>query len=251
MPPSLTSWRVEIILARSLPNLATVLRLGPAFLVYALLAAASAAYLRTARGVAAPYTRKLFYFQIFTAATVVFGIVVSGLVVYAAWRGDGDPLYEALARPSDRPHRTVFVLVPLVMTAAGGVVSNLLFLRFALVGYLLCGWGGAVGEPVGVRWGKRRYAVPSLFGVAAERSVEGSVAVFLAGSLAAGLALWALGLGPAAAAGAGLVCGATGTAVEAVSHHGTDNFTIQVATSAVAYLLVARDAVRARQFGHQ
>lgn len=250
MPPSLTRWRVEIILARFLPNLATVLRLGPAFLVYALLAAASAAYLRTARGVAAPYTRKLFHFQIFTAATVVqlvwglkatvvFGIVVSGLVVYAAWRGDGDPLYEALARPSDRPHRTVFVLVPLVMTAAGGVVSNLWFSGFALVGYLLCGWGDAVGEPVGVRWGKRRYAVPSLFGVAAERSVEGSVAVFLAGSLAAGLALWALGLGPAAAAGAGLVCGATGTAVEAVSHHGTDNFTIQVTTSGVAYLLVA------------
>jgi phytol kinase len=93
---------------------------------------------------------------------------------------------------------------------------------------------------VGSRWGRHRYRVPSLAGVPAERSLEGSAAVFFAGTVAAGVALLlqetdaaspALG---AAALGAGLA----GAVVEAVSPHGTDNLTVPLAAATTARLLL-------------
>ncbi|MGH7505613.1 MAG: hypothetical protein ACRELX_08165, partial [Longimicrobiales bacterium] len=170
------------------PGPTTLLVVTPLALVYAVALATLVGRLRLVRGVRAPYTRKLFHFAVFTMATVVqlgwgvpgvvaFGTVLALVVVYAVIRGDGFPLYEALARPTDAPHRTLFILVPLATTAIGGVISNLLFLRYAYIGYLVCGWGDAVGEPAGTAWGRRFYSVPTLAGVRATRSVEGSAAV--------------------------------------------------------------------------
>lgn len=234
-------------LEQFIPGAGLVLRLGPLLLAYVVAAAWVAARLHGG-GVTAPYTRKVFHFEIFTAAgvahllwglpaAVLFAAIVTLAVLYAVWRGEGHPFYEALARPSDRPRRTLFILVPLVATAAGGVTANLLFPGSSVVGYLVCGWGDAVAEPVGVRWGRHPYAVPSLSGVPARRTLEGSLSVLLVGSIAAAGALLVLGRDPATAAGVGLVTGAVATAVEAVSHHGIDNFTIQVAAAAVPALL--------------
>ena len=169
----------------------------------------------------------------------VFGIVSTLIVLYAVKRGDGYGFYEALARPADAPHRTLFIIVPLVTTALGGIATNSFFAIYAYVGYLVCGWGDAVGEPVGSRWGKHRYRVPSLAGVKAERSIEGSTAVFLSGSIAASIGLLTAGglLMPTAVA-VGFACGLAGAIVEAVSTHGLDNFTTQVAAAAVASLLL-------------
>lgn len=221
----------------------------PAAAIYAAGAAWLAGWLRTRRQVRAPYTRKVFHFLIFTMAGVIhlvwglpgvatFGGVVSLAVLFAVWRGDGFPFYEAMARPTDAPHRTLFILVPLATTAAGGIVDNLLFADFAFIGYLVAGWGDAVGEPVGTRWGRHRYKVPSLAGVPATRSLEGSTAVFLTGSAAATLGLLAWGIAPSTAIVTGLACGAAGAAIEAFSSHGLDNFTVQFAGSAVAALLL-------------
>lgn len=236
------------VLEPFLPSRELIAWLLPLSALYAGAAAALAGYLRSRRGVRTPYTRKIFHFIIFTAAgllqivhglpaVVIFGSVTSLLVLYAVWRGDGFPFYEAMARPSDAPRRTLFILIPLVTTALGGVTANLLFPAWAFVGYLVCGWGDAVGEPVGTRWGAHRYSVPSMLGVRSTRSVEGSVAVFVAGTLAtaAALALQQLSLPQIAliAIGAGLA----GALVEAVSTHGLDNFTVQVAASAAAALL--------------
>ncbi len=231
-----------------LPSPALIAWLLPLSVLYAGAAAALAGYLRSRRGVRTPYTRKIFHFIIFTAAgllqivhglpaVVIFGSVTSLFVLYAVWRGDGLPFYEAMARPSDAPRRTLFILIPLVTTALGGVTANLLFPAWAFVGYLVCGWGDAVGEPVGTRWGAHRYSVPSMLGVRSTRSVEGSLAVFVAGTLAtaAALALQQMALPQIAliAIGAGLA----GALVEAVSTHGLDNFTVQVAASAAAALV--------------
>ncbi|MBT8487982.1 MAG: hypothetical protein KJO65_04035 [Gemmatimonadetes bacterium] len=201
-----------------------------------------------ARGVRVAYTRKIFHFLIFTTAagihsfwglggTVVFGAVVAGMVLAAVARGDGHPFYEALARDKDRPRRTLFIVVPLVTTAVGGLASALIAGPFAVVGYLAAGWGDAVGEPVGARWGRRPYRVPSLAGVEATRTVEGSFAVFVVSSLASALALVSIGLG-GAAWWAGPLCGLAAAGVEAVSNHGLDNLTVQVAPSVVALLLL-------------
>jgi len=195
-----------------------------------------------------PYTRKIFHFLIFTAAgalqiafglpaVVIFGGVTSLLVLYAIWKGDGHPFYEAMARPSDAPRRTLFILIPLVTTALGGVTANLLFPAWAFVGYLVCGWGDAVGEPVGTRWGRHRYRVPSMLGVRSTRSLEGSLAVFVAGTLATSAALVIQQATPAQILVIAIGSGLAGALVEAISTHGLDNFTVQVAASAAAALL--------------
>ena len=232
-----------------LPSARVLLTVGPLALAYSIAVGWFSGYLKMRRGMRTPYTRKIFHFLIFTMASVVqltwqlpgvvvFGTVVSLIVLYSVWRGAGHPLYEALARPSDAPRRSFFVVVPLLTTILGGVVSNLLFPSTAYIGYLVCGSGDAVAEPVGTRWGKHQYHVPSLRGVPAQRSLEGSAAVFLVSTAVAFLGLLARsGTDPLHAAWTALACGLGTTLVEAVSAHGIDNFTTQVAGSALAYWL--------------
>ena len=201
------------------------------------------------RGVRVAYTRKIFHIVIFTAAagvntlwalpgTIVFGAVIAGMVLATVAVGDGQPFYEALARESDEPHRTLFIVVPLMTPAVGGLVSALLAGPYAGVGYLAAGWGDAAGEPVGARWGRHEYSVPSIAGVVARRTLEGSAAVFIVASAGSMLALGTLGAG-GAAWWVGIACGCATAAVEAVSPHGLDNFTVQVAASLVAAWLMA------------
>jgi phytol kinase len=83
-----------------------------------------------------------------------------------------------------------------------------------------------------------RYRVPSIGGVAATRSLEGSAAVLVAGSLAAIAGLWLSGLSLPTALYIGASAGVAGAAVEAISNHGLDNFTVQVAAAGVAVLLL-------------
>jgi len=234
-------------LAPFVPSTDTILVVAPLALLVGMAAAAFASYLR-ARDVRTAYTRKVFHFVIFTAASViqlvsglggvvVFGTVVALIVLFAVWRGEQHPFYEALARPNDAPHRALFIVVPLVTTALGGVLSNLLFPAYAWVGYLVAGWGDAVGEPVGSRWGRHRYRVPSLAGVAATRSWEGSAAVLLVGALAATLGGLMAGFDAVTALRVGVGAATAGALVEAVSNHGLDNLTVQVAASAAAALV--------------
>ena len=236
------------LLYRFVPDARTLAFVAPAAAVYTLIAATIAARLR-ARGVRAPYTRKIFHFVIFTMAVVVhvvfgapgvavYGSIVAAAVVYATVRGDGFAFFEAMARPSDAPHRALFVLVPLATTALGGVLANLLFGDFAVVGYLVAGWGDAVGEPVGTRWGRHRYRVPSLAGVPATRSLEGSSAVLLCGAAAAVIVLLLRGYDAPTAVGVGLACGLAGALIEAISTHGLDNLTVQLAGAATAAFLL-------------
>ncbi len=237
------------MLTNAVPGLRTILTLGPAFLAYTVLAAFLAGRLRIRKQIQTSYTRKIFHFLVFTAAglihllaglpeVVLFGSIVCVCVLFALWRGAGFPFYEAMARPQDSPHRSFFILVPMLTTLLGGVLANLLFGRMALVGYLVCGWGDALAEPVGTRWGRHRYRVPSLLGVPATRSWEGSASVWVAGTLVAFLAVWAGGQPLLVSLGVGLACGAAGAVVEAVSAHGLDNLTIQVAAAGTAWLLL-------------
>jgi phytol kinase len=160
-------------------------------------------------------------------------------VLCAVLKGDHFSFYEVMARESDRPHRTLFILIPLVTTALGGVLSNLFFLKFAFIGYLVGGWGDAVGEPVGSRWGKHRYQVPSLLGVKATRSLEGSGAVAVVSIVVAFLGLYFIGYPLPDCIKTAVVCGLGGAAIEAFSNHGLDNLTMQVTAAGLAYLLLA------------
>jgi phytol kinase len=237
-------------LRSAIPSARTIVLAAPGLLLFTAVAAGFAGWLRCSRDVRAPYTRKTFHFLIFTAAGILhlagglplvalFGSIVTCAVLYAVWRGEGFPFYEAMARPTDAPRQKLFILVPLATTAIGGLLANLFFGPFAYIGYLVGGWGDAVGEPVGTAFGRHRYRVLSLAGVPATRSLEGSTAVFIAGAVVAFLALLASGTTAAAALGVGLACAAVATVVEAFSNHGLDNLTIQIAAAGTAFLLLA------------
>ena len=238
-----------MLLDRFLPDPWTTLIVLPLALLYASAVAAFAGWLRVRRGMRTPYTRKVFHFLILSAATAVqlvwglpgttvFGVTVALIVIAGVLRGDGFPFYEALARTTDAPRRSLFIMVPLITTALGGVLANVLFPTWAFIGYAAVAWGDAMGEPVGTRWGRHRYSVPSIGGVRATRSIEGSAAVLLASAAACMLALIAAGTAAPAALGAAAIVGVVTMIVEAISHHGTDNLTIQIAAAGAAALVL-------------
>jgi len=196
------------------------------------------------------YSRKIFHFFIFSlagltglaggfTATQVFGASLGLVVFYAVWRGEHSFLFHALARPSDKPHQKYYILVPFLMTALGGIVSNILFGPAAVIGYITTGWGDAVGEPVGTRWGRHKYPVLTLTGIRSYRSLEGSLGVFLASLLGtAGLLSLGFRLEPGIFLPAALLTAAVTTLVEAVSFHSLDNLTIQILSTGAAVMII-------------
>ncbi|MCH2582011.1 MAG: hypothetical protein MK133_12545, partial [Planctomycetes bacterium] len=99
----------------------------------------------------------------------------------------------------------------------------------------------AVAEPIGIRLGKHKYRTWNLPGCErSHRSLEGSLAVFFV-SFAAAVLVQCVMAGPLSAPSlsASLAPAAAiatiATLVEALSPHGTDNFTLQVAVSGAAF----------------
>jgi phytol kinase len=161
------------------------------------------------------------------------------VVFYAIWKGDGHILYEAMAREKDAPRKTYYIVMPYLATLSAGILGNILFtLDGAAIGYLATGFGDAVGEPFGTRFGKHQYKVPSLKDVVSYRSYEGSTAVFVATFIAI-----LIGTGLLSIPITGIIClkivliALITTGVEAVSPHGWDNFTTQLSAAGLFYFL--------------
>jgi phytol kinase len=233
-----------------LPDLEIVQQVFWPVLALTICSAAFVGWLRVKQRVRIPYTRKIFHFIIFSAAGLfqyyyglqavsLMGGMVFLLVLVAVFFGDKIWFYQALARETDAPHQKKFIILPLLATAFGGIIANILFPETAFIGYFVGGWGDAIGEPVGTRWGKHRYTVPTLFGVKATRSLEGSSAVFIMSATIATLCILQLTALPIAMALLfGIICGLAAAVVEAISSHGLDNLTIQlVAAGVLRYLL--------------
>jgi|GEM_PF-154536 len=231
------------------PDIRMIILLGPFLLVYTILSAAFAGWLKTRKNMRAPYTRKIFHFLIFSFASflliaagfpvlILFGTIVTICVIYAIYSGQGFPFYEAIARPTDAPYRTIYVVIPLLMTGLGGLLGILFFGKLAAVGILISGWGDAVGEPVGTLWGRHKYRVPAFGHLTINRSLEGSLAIALVGILGALFGMIFAGFSPMVALKVGLTCGLLGALVEAISSHGLDNLTVQIITTATAYFMI-------------
>jgi phytol kinase len=225
--------------------------MGPVLLIWSYACLALAGRLKSHRGLRTGYTRKTFHVLIFlTAATLhqigglplvcLFGAMTTLVLAYALVRGAGHPLYEAIAREKDEPYRTYYIIVPYLATLAGGVAGNIWFGPASLIGYLVGGIGDAAGEPVGARWGRRRYVVPTLSSVKTTRTIEGSIGVFVASLVAVAIGVLvapgfsfkpqSLVVIPAIA----LAC----AVIEAVSPHGWDNATMQLAPAFLTGLLL-------------
>jgi len=197
------------------------------------------------------YTRKLFHILVFSIAGVIgfffgfravmlYGGITALIVIFVIYLGEGHILYEGIAREQDKPHRSLYIGVPFITTAIGGLLNNYFFLEFALVGYLVAGWGDAIGEPVGVRFGKHRYKVPSLRGVKCTRSVEGSIAIFTMSAIGTAVALFLIGIASMQVIFiAAILTGIATALVEAVSPHGLDNLTTQVGAVGVCVGIIS------------
>jgi phytol kinase len=229
------------------PSWRALARGGPPALAWSFAALWFAGWLQQ-RGARTGYTRKVFHFLIFTTvaalqwrmgtpAVCLFGAACSVAVFTAVWRGPGCVLYDAIARPTDAPHRTLLVVVPYLATLLGGLASNLAFGPVAVAGYLVTGLGDAIGEPVGTMFGTHVYRVGSLSSVPATRTLEGSAAVFIMSAVA--LVLAAAVSPEITLAGAGVArvaaIAAASAVVEAASPHGWDNLTMQVVPTALAW----------------
>ncbi|MGK7388899.1 MAG: hypothetical protein ACNS60_01050 [Candidatus Cyclobacteriaceae bacterium M2_1C_046] len=240
---------LTLFLENAVPSWCTIFIFVPLTTAYALLSAGITVYFKKKKGLKTSYTRKIFHLFIFCFAgflqifyglstVMILGGIVSLLVLITVYKGSGFAFYDALARPSDRPHQTLFILIPLATTALGGVLSNVFFLKFASIGYFIGGFGDAAGEPAGARFGKHWYKVPSLAGVSAKRSLEGSTAVFISSIIAGFFGFLLLDFPLVIGIQYALICAFAATVVEAFSSHGLDNLTIQITASGVAYLLV-------------
>ena len=238
-----------------------VLRLIPPFpevLIAATIAAAAilgsgilSGALKRRAGWPTGYTRKLFHFLIFFTAVGlhlwggmpavnILGLGMGIYVILIVWSGSGNFFFEALAREKDSPRRGYFIVLPYLTTALGGLLSNWLFGACAVMGYLVGGAADAVAEPVGVRFGRHRYPVPSLKKVEiAERSVEGSLSV-LAVSIILSAVFFTVyyHLPLSRSLLSSLLLSVAVVLVEAASPHGADNLTIQVTASGLASLFV-------------
>jgi phytol kinase len=240
---------INSLLTRFLPEPRLAALLFPFLTLYSIGAAYAVGSIKRRYCIKTAYTRKIFHFCIFSLAGVLhiifgsgvvslFGAITVGVVLYGVYRGAGCSFYDAIARPKDAPRESFFVLVPLFTTALGGIGSVLLFPQFAYIGYFAGGWGDAIGEPAGALWGKHPYKVSSPLGVQANRTIEGSAAVLLISVFVAALALLASGYSGMQVVITALAVGCGAALVEAVSTHGFDNLTIQIAASGIAWLLL-------------
>ncbi len=222
-------------------SLGDILLAGAIFLLWAAGSLTFAGYTKQRQKFPTGYSRKIFHFLIFGAASAVqwhwgfpgvclFGVLTSLVIFYGLLRGDGHPWYEALAREKDAPYRTRYIIIPYLATLVGGLGSNIFFGKFALIGFLVTGIGDAIAEPVGVRFGKHAYRVPVFGNLESIRTVEGSLAVFLGslGSLLLGMMMLGVWYGAplqiSLTVGLSLVC----AVLEAATPHGWDNTTLQI-----------------------
>jgi phytol kinase len=234
----------------NVPSMKTITLIGPIFLIWAYCCLRFASYLKCHKKIKTGYTRKTFHILIFLSAAILhrafglpivclFGGMTSVIIAYAVVRGNGHPLYEAIAREKDAPYRTYYIVVPYFATLIGGLFCNIIFGPFSIVGYLVGGLGDAAGEPVGTRWGKHKYIVPSLGRIKTERSVEGSLGVLIVSTIAIliGVSLLPIQLNWALLAIIPIIALAC-AALEAISPHGWDNATMQIAPALMFYVLL-------------
>jgi len=190
--------------------------------------------------------RKLLHAGVFTGAipaqfflgfwgVVLYGATLATLVFIAVLMGKRSAMHRVLNRGGEG--RTE-LLIPLGATALGGLLGLVLVGEFAMVGYLVCGWGDAAGEILGKHWGRTSWSsfLPAI--MVGSRTVEGSLGVLALGFLGGWGALGILGFGVLPAMGVGLVAGIAGTVAEALSWKGTDNFWAQLLPTLVAWWLL-------------
>lgn len=151
-------------------------------------------------------TRKLMHFCLFLAPVAIGAVLhhdrtpvvlalsglsflVSLLVLVRPIRerfGILQTAFAAIDRPEDRPYSLAWMITQLLGDYLALAVSSIWLAQYGrpelvfVIALAIC-FGDGLAEPIGVRWGRHRYAVPSLAkGRRYHRSLEGSAVVFAA-----------------------------------------------------------------------
>lgn len=151
------------------------------------------------------YTRKINHFLLFvvpilfnqgyavdrSAGLFVLGAVlaVAKFVFYTRPIRERVPflriMFRSFDRPEDRPNTLIWIVSQtavgyLVLIPIGLLLAHYGRIELLLIPLLIYGIGDGLAEPIGVRFGRRRYAVPALFTTDRfHRTYEGSACVFL------------------------------------------------------------------------
>ncbi|WP_424355520.1 hypothetical protein [Methanobacterium sp. MBAC-LM] len=186
-------------------------------------------------GVKDGYTRKIFHFVAFGSTaiflkyaplnTALVLIIIGALSVgIACLAGNAFSWFNGIRRTSDYPNETLYVVLPLLSTIVWLTIGAILFDRFIMIiGTICVAIGDAIAEPIGVKFGKHKYNVFSLTGNTSQRSLEGSLSVFIMCAMIIFLFTNNLTL----SLGVGLLS----SFIEAISPRGTDNLTLPVTAS--------------------
>lgn len=136
-------------------------------------------------------------------------------------------MFSSYDRPEDRPH-TLSWLVTQFLATLPVLIAMLLYFRhfgfapLALMIVLIATVGDGLAEPVGIRYGKRKYTVPSFLADRQyTRSYAGSLCMFAVS--AAGVLLFHDAFTPLQFAAALILIPCSVTLVEALSPHTWDN----------------------------
>jgi len=162
------------------------------------------------KGVKVNYTRKIFHFVFFffpiylssalpfepsTYKTLISGGVLL-ICLGVLWKPirDGSNFlktaYSAIDRPEDRPFTLGWITTQIVATYLVLITMVYWLTQYdktvlIYITVLVAAIGDGLAEPVGVRFGKRKYAVSALFtDKKYTRSIEGSLCVFFTGIFA-------------------------------------------------------------------
>ena len=131
---------------------------------------------------------------------------------------------EGIARESDQPNDILYVILPILCTMIWLGGGWKFFNRSIMfIGTMCVAVGDAIAEPVGVKFGKHKYDVYSLTGKKSQRSIEGSLSVFIMCAIIIFLSTNSLILA--------LSVGIFISLVEGLSPRGTDNLTVPIAAS--------------------
>ena len=162
------------------------------------------------RGIRVNYTRKIFHFVLFFFPLLlanwfpfqasIHTTLLSGVVFLLCIATFVGPLrtkshflstaYASIDRPEDRPYTLLWVSTQVIVTYVA-IVLVVVWLgqygkqQLIYVAVLVAGIGDGLAEPVGVRFGRRKYRVTALFTDRTyTRSLEGSACVFMSAVLA-------------------------------------------------------------------
>jgi len=173
-----------------------------------------------------------FIFLNFSSFIPTIALVLSGTISIsiACFGGLDFSWLKGMRRKSDFPNETFYVILPLISSLLWIIIGFLLFNKeILLIGTACVAICDAIAEPVGVRFGKHKYNVKAIRGKHSQRSIEGSVSIFVSAVIVVLLLTNNLFLS--------MIVSMLLTFIESISPRGTDNMTVPLSAAIIISLL--------------